>query len=125
VTEVPLVLTTRSTGTTTTSSALGGGTIASATFPDGIRVDGSSDAGSPTQIHLTVFASDGTELAVKSASLVAIPSAGAPQHLATERFSAGHFTSTAVLAAGMWTFDVVMIGRDGSAYQLTWSATAG
>jgi hypothetical protein len=125
VTEVPLVLTTRSAGTTTTTPALGGGTIASATFRDGVRVDASTDTGSPTQIHLTAFASDGTELRVKSASLVGIPGAGAPQHLPAERFSAGHFASSPALAAGTWTFDTVMIGRDGSAYQLTWTANVG
>jgi copper transport protein len=125
VTEVPLVLTTRSTGTTTTTSAIGGGTIASATFPDGVRVDGSSDTGSPTQIHLTAFAPNGTELPVKSASVVAIPDVGAPQHLDAERFSAGHFVSSPTLDAGESTFDAVMIGRDGTAYQLTWPATVG
>jgi uncharacterized membrane protein len=125
VTELPLVLTTRSAGTTTTTSALGGGTIASATFRDGVRVDASTDTGSPTQIHLTAFAPDGTELPVKSASLVAIPASGAPQHLAAERFSAGHFAASPTLVAGTWTFDAVMIGRDGNAYQLTWSASVG
>jgi putative copper export protein len=125
VTEVPFVLTTRSTGTTTTTSALGGGTITSATFRDGVRVDASTDTGSPTQIHLTAFASDGTELPVKSASLVGIPGAGAPQHLAAERFTAGHFAASPTLAAGTWTFDAVMIGRDGNAYQLTWTASVG
>jgi hypothetical protein len=125
VAEVPLVVTTRSTGTITTVPGPGGETIASGSFPDGVRVDASTSPGSPTQLHLTAFGANQAELPIRSASVVATPDGGAPQHLQTERFSAGHFAVTGRLPAGTWTFDAVLIGRDGTPYQVTWRAPAG
>jgi copper transport protein len=125
VAEVPLVLTTRSTGTTTTTPGPGGDTIATASFPDGASVDTSSGSGSPSQVHITAFAGDGTELRLTTATLVAIPDGGSPQRLHLRRFSAGHFAANAELPPGKWVFDTVLVGRDGTAYQVTWTGTIG
>jgi len=125
VVEVPLVVTTRSTATVTTVPGPAGETIASGSFPDGVRVDASTSPGSPTQLHLTAFAASGAELPIRSTAVTATPDGGAPQRLDIQRFSAGHFAATGTLPPGMWTFDGVMIGRDGTPYQVTWRAPAG
>ncbi len=120
VSEVPLTLITRSAGTITTAPAPGGDTVAVATFADGVRLQADSSAASPTQIHVTAFAADGSEFALRDLALVASPATGAPQRLATERFTAGHFAATATLAPGTWTLDAVATARDGRTYQCTW-----
>ena len=125
VAEVPLVVTTRSTGTVTTVPGPGGETIASGSFPDGVRVDASTSPGSLTPLHLTAFAPNGAELPIRSASVTATPDGGPPQRLQMQRFSTGHFAANGTLAAGAWTFDAVMIGKNGTPYQVTWRASAG
>jgi copper transport protein len=123
VTEVPLTLVTRSAGNITTGIAPDEETVANAAFGDGVRLQGTSAPGTPTQIHLTAFASDGTELPLASLSLAASPTAGPPIHLAVRRFSAGHFAASPTLNPGTWTIDAVATTKDGQAYQVTWQAT--
>ena len=120
VSEVPLTLITRSAGTIATAPAPGGDTVAVATFADGVRLQADSSSASPTQIHVTAFAADGSEFALRDLALVASPATGSPQRLATERFTAGHFAATATLAPGTWTLDAVATARDGRTYQCTW-----
>jgi hypothetical protein len=120
VTQVPLTLVTRSAGTITTGLAPDGETVANAAFGDGVRLQGTSAAGTPTQIHLTAFAANGTELPLRGVSLAAAPSTGPPIHLAVQRFSAGHFAASPTLEPGTWTIDAVATTRDGQAYQVTW-----
>jgi copper transport protein len=125
VAAVPLVLITRSDGAVTTTPGPAGERIAVGTYAGGVRLQASTSAGSPTQIHLTAFATDGTELPLREVALVVTPTTGAPQRLGVDRFSAGHVAATADLAAGTWTFDAVATARDGRTYQLTWQAPAG
>lgn len=125
VSTVPLTLITRSTGTVTTTPAPGGETVAVASFDDGVRLQASTSAGTPTQIHLTAFATNGTELPLAGLALVASPLTGEPERLAVTRFSTGHFAANATLAQGSWTFDAVATTRDGRTYQVTWTAPAG
>jgi len=120
VTDVPLTLITRSSGAITTAPAPGGDTVAVATFKDGVRLQAASSAASPTQVHITAFAADGTELPLRDLVLVASPEAGAPERLVVQRFTAGHFAATAALAPGTWTLDAVATTRDGRTYQCTW-----
>ena len=119
VTEVPLTLITRSTGTISAGIAPDE-TVANAAFPDGVRLQGTSSPGTPTQIHLTAFASNGTELPLSDLELAASPAAGPPIHLQVQRFSAGHFAASPTLTPGTWTIDAVATTKDGQAYQLTW-----
>jgi hypothetical protein len=123
VTEVPLTLVTRSAGDITTGLAPDGETVANAAFGDGVRLQGTSAAGTPTQIHLTAFAANGTELPLRGVSLAAGPATGPPIHLAVQRFSTGHFAASPTLQPGTWTIDAVVTTRDGQAYQVTWQAT--
>jgi copper transport protein len=123
VTEVPLTLVTRSAGNITTGTAPDQETVANAAFGDGVRLQGTSAPGTPTQIHLTAFASNGTELPLASLSLAASPATGPPIHLAVQRFSAGHFAASPTLDPGTWTIDAVATTKDGQAYQVMWQAT--
>jgi hypothetical protein len=122
VTEVPLTLITRSTGTITAGIAPDE-TVANAAFSDGVRLQGTSSPGTPTQIHLTAFASNGTELPLSGMELAASPATGPPIHLTVQRFSAGHFAASPALTPGTWTIDGVATTKDGQAYQITWQAT--
>jgi hypothetical protein len=123
VTEVPLTLVTRSAGTITIGASPDGSTVANAAFDDGIRLQGTSSPGTPTQIHLTAFASNGTELPLSDLELTASPATGPPIHLKDQRFSAGHFAASPTLRPGTWTIDAVATTKDGQAYQVTWQAT--
>jgi len=120
VTAVPLTLITRSAGTVTTAPDPAGDTVAIATFDDGVRIQAASSTASPTQVHVTAFATNGTELPLRDLVLVASPATGEPERLSVERFSPGHFAATASLAPGTWTLDVVATARDGRTFQCTW-----
>jgi len=123
VTQVPLTLVTRSAGDITTGLAPDNETVANASFSDGVRLQGTSSPGTPTQLHLTAFASNGTELPLSDLELAASPTSGAPIHLKVQRFSPGHFAASPTLTPGTWTFDAVATTRDGQAYQVSWQAT--
>jgi len=123
VTEVPLALVTRSNGDTTTGLAPDNETVANASFPDGVRIQGTSARGTPTQIHLTAFAANQTGLPLADLELAASPATGAPIHLKVQRFAADHFAASPTLTPGTWTIDAVATTRDGQAYQVTWQAT--
>jgi hypothetical protein len=120
VTEVPLTLITRSSGTITTAPAPGGDAVAVATFAGGVRLEATSSAASPTQVHVTAFAADGSELPLRDLVIVASPATGEPERLAVERFTPGHLAATAARAAGTWTLDAVATARDGRTFQCTW-----
>ena len=120
VADVPLTLITRSSGTVTTAPDPAGDTVAVATFDDGVRLQAASSAASPTQVHVTAFAPDGSELPLRDLVLVASPATGEPERLVVRRFTAGHFAATAALSPGTWTLDAVATVRDGRTYQCTW-----
>jgi len=120
VAEVPLTLITRSRGAITSAPSPGGDIVAIATFDDAVRLQASASAGTPTQVHITAFAANGTELALADLTLVASPATGEPERLTVQRFGAGHVAATATLAPGPWTLDAVATTRDGRAYQCTW-----
>jgi putative copper export protein len=122
VAEIPLTLITRSTGQITTSPAPGDETVAVAVFPDGVRLQATSSATSPTQIHVTAFGAD-EELPLASLALVGSRAGGRPAQLRTQRFSEGHFVASPTLEPGTWTFDVVATSKAGDAYQVTWTST--
>ncbi len=120
VTQVPLTLVTRSAGDITTGTAPDNETVANASFSDGVRLQGTSSPGTPTQLHLTAFASNGTERPLANLELAASPATGTPIHLKVQRFSPGHFAASPTLTPGTWTIDAVATTRDGQAYQVTW-----
>ena len=123
VTQVPLTLVTRSAGDITTGLAPDNETVANASFPDGVRIQGTSAPGTPTQIHLTAFAANQTGLPLADLELAASPATGAPIHLKVQRFAADHFAASPTLSPGTWTIDAVATTRAGQAYQVTWQAT--
>jgi putative copper export protein len=122
VVEVPLTLITRSTGQITTTPAPGGETTALAAFDDGVRIEATSSASNPVQVHVTAFAADGNEMSVGSLALVGSPATGTPTRLAVQRFTKGHFGSSVDLPPGVWTFDAIATTKDGRSYQCTWSS---
>jgi hypothetical protein len=81
--------------------------------------------GGPTQLHLTYFAADGTELAVPEVEVHATSSDGTVQEVATTKYSAGHYLATADLAAGGWTFEVHGATADGETVTATFAADIG
>jgi hypothetical protein len=91
-------------------------------FPDGVTVQATSSATSPTQLHVTAFGADGNETAVATLAIVGTPAGGRPTQLTAERFTKGHFVASPTLGAGTWTFDVVATTRSGKAYQVTWTS---
>lgn len=123
--EVPLTLITRSDATTTTLVVPGQPVTATATFPDAVRIQSFIDhsTAGPNSVHVTAFAPNGTELPLASIVFVLSPSSGEPIRPVVQRFSPGHFVANVTLTAGTWTIDSVSVGRDGSTYQTTWSAT--
>ena len=123
VVQIPLTLITRSAGQITTTTAPGNETVADATFPDGVSLQATSSATSPTQIHVTAFGADGNELAIATAAIVASPAGGRPSRLSAKRFSKGHFVASPTLDPGSWTFDVVATTKPGRVYQVTWTST--
>jgi hypothetical protein len=123
VVQIPLTLVTRSTGQITTTVAPGNEAVATASVDDGVELQGTSSAGTPTQVHVTAFGPDGNELPLETIAIVASPDGGRPAKLATQRFSKGHFVASSTLAAGSWTFDVIATAKDGKAYQVTWTST--
>jgi copper transport protein len=123
VTEVPLTLVTRSAGTITTGISPDGSTVGNASFTDGVRLQGTASPSTPTQIHLTAFAANQTELPLSTLELAASPATGAPIHLKVQRFDVGHFAASPTLTPGTWTIDAVATTRDGRAYEVTWQTT--
>jgi putative copper export protein len=122
VVQIPLTLITRSAGRITIAEAPGE-KVANASFDDGVVLQATSSATSPTQVHVTAFGPDGHELALADAVIVASPAGGRPTRLASDRSSKGHFAASPTLAAGTWTFDVVATARNGTAYECTWTST--
>jgi hypothetical protein len=120
--EVPLTLITRSAGQITTTPAPGSETAALASFTDGVRIESTSSAANPVQVHVTAYAADGNEMPVADITIVASPAAGPPTRLGVQRFTKGHFASSVDLAAGVWTFDAIATTKDGRTYQCTWEA---
>jgi hypothetical protein len=127
--EVPLVLETSVEGATVARSAsTGQPTLITTTFADGSSLQTYVDPGSAgtNQVHVTAFAAGGgSELSLRDATIVAIPSAGAPHRLDARRLDPGHFVADAGLGSGDWTFDIVADTARGSALEATWSQTIG
>lgn len=123
VVQIPLTLITRSTGEITTTTAPDSETVGVAAFDDGVRLQGTSSATTPTQIHVTAFGADGNELALANVVIVATPAGGRPTQLSVERFTKGHFAASSNLDPGTWTFDAIAATKDAQAYQCTWRST--
>jgi copper transport protein len=123
VVQIPLTLITRSTGEISTTIAPGDETVADAAFDDGVRLQGTSSATTPTQLHVTAFGPDGNELALATLVIVGSPEGGRPTQLRTQRFTKGHFAASSDLQPGTWTFDAIATTKAGRAYQVTWRST--
>ncbi len=126
--EVPLVLVTGQRGAVRTTQAQAGlPTIVTTTAADGVEIETFVDPGAQgaNQVHVTVFAADGTGLPTSRIVVVATPAGGAPQRLSQTPFGDGHVVADARLEAGTWTFDVVATASDGPVYQSTWTETIG
>jgi copper transport protein len=123
VVQIPLTLITRSNGQITTTSAPDGETVAVASFTDGVRLQATSSASTPTQVHVTAYGADGNELRLGTLVIVGSPAGGRPTQLSVQRFTKGHFAASSELAPGDWTFDAIATTANGQAYQCTWQST--
>jgi copper transport protein len=115
-TEIPLTLVTRIPDQrVTVSTAAGQPDIDTIAFPDGEQIQMYNDPGTPgaDELHLTAFDTDGSELPLAHAILVAVAPDGTASALQPRRFSAGHFVGDVSLVAGTWTFFVQATARGG------------
>ena len=83
-----------------------------------------TDAGE-TQLHLTYFAADGTELAVPEVEVHAIGPDGTAAEVTTTKYTQGHYLASATLPAGEWTFEVHGTTADGQDVTTSFAATVG
>ena len=84
-----------------------------------------NDPGTPgtDELHLTAFDTDGTELPLAHATMVAVAPDGTASTLQPRRFSAGHFVGDLTLTPGAWTFFVQATARDGRVLVASFSQT--
>jgi nitrogen fixation protein FixH len=78
-----------------------------------------------TQLHLTYFAADGTELAVPEIEVHATASDGMAQEVTTTKYSDGHYLATADLAPGEWQFEVHGTTSEGEMVTASFAADVG
>ena len=107
--DIPLEFSTRAAGyTTDTSEVAGQPTIYSVTDPQGRQLQVYSEPDKPgrSELHLTVFDTSGTELAVNEVVAIAVPPNEDSLTLVTRRFGPGHFVSDVTLKKGRYLFDV-------------------
>jgi len=78
-----------------------------------------------TQLHLTYFAADGTELAVPDVEVHATSADGIAHEVTTTKYSDGHYVATADLAAGEWQFEVHGTTDGGEMVTATFAADVG
>jgi hypothetical protein len=115
-TEIPLTLVTSLPDqTVTVSTAAGQPDIYTVVFAGGEQIQMYNDPGTPgtDELHLTAFDTDGNELPLARATMVAVTPDGKEASLRSRRFSSGHFVGDLTLAAGEWTFFVQATARDG------------
>jgi copper transport protein len=124
-TEVPLTLITVSDGTTSTVAIAGAPATATTSFPDGVSLQSFAEPATagPNPVHVTAFAPNGNELALRDAVIVVTPDGGEPIRPQTHRFSAGHLAANTTLDAGDYVVDIVATARDGVTYESTWRLT--
>ena len=107
--EIPLEFSTRATGYVSDRSVVEGQpTIYSFTDPQGrqLQVYSEPDRPGDSELHLTLFDSSGTELAVTEIVAIAAPPGEPSASLVTRRFGPGHFVSDVTLKRGRYEFDV-------------------
>ena len=115
-TEIPLTLVTSLPDQdVSVSTAEGQPDIYTVAFPDGEQLQLYNDPGTPgaDELHLTAFDSDGVELPLSRAVMVAVAPDDTASSVPTRRFSAGHFVGDLTLTTGEWTFFVQATARDG------------
>jgi hypothetical protein len=102
-------------------------TLTTATLEDGSSLQAFLDPSEPgtSQVHVTAFGADGTELPVDAATLVAFPPSTNPIVVDPRRFSEGHFVGTVELVSGRWRFVVTATAAGGRVFQATFSRTIG
>ena len=126
--EIPLVVTTRTSGVRATVTELPGQpTLTTITFADRTSAQVYVDPGGagPNQVHLTMFDPAGRELQLGEASLVVIGPDRSAQVVDVLRFGPGHFVANLELEAGRWTFDFTGTTAEGAAFQATVRRTIG
>lgn len=114
--DIPLEFSTRATGFTSDESRVEGQpTIYSFTDPRGRQLQVYSEPDKPgrSELHLTLFDTSGTELAVKEILAISVPPEGPSVTLVTRRFGPGHFVSDVTLKEGRYHFDVTATTETG------------
>ena len=115
-TEIPLTLVTALPDQdVSVATAEGQPDIYTVVFPDGEQLQLYNDPGTlgADELHLTAFDTDGSELALSRALMVAVAPDGTASTVPSRRFSAGHFVGDLTLTTGDWTFFVQATARDG------------
>lgn len=115
-TEIPLTFVTQIPDqSVTVATAAGQPDIYTIAFPGGDQIQMYNDPGhaGTDELHLTAFDTDGTELPLAHATMVAVGPDGTASTPQPRRFSTGHFVGDLTLAAGDWTFFVRATTRDG------------
>jgi copper transport protein len=124
--EIPLTFVTRIPDqSVTVATAAGQPDIYTIAFPDGEQIQMYNDPGTAgtDELHLTAFDSEGTELPLAHATMVAVSPDGTASTPQPRRFSAGHFVGDLTLTPGAWTFFVQATARDGRVLVASFSQT--
>jgi len=118
VTEVPMVLVTRSDALDPPTP---GALLTTARYPSGVSLQLSLEATDPAAafIHVTALTPSAGELPLRAASLVATLDGREASRLDAEQATPGHFIAQASLEPGTWTIDVVVTSEDGRTFQAT------
>jgi len=120
--EVPMTLTTRVPGATSSVAEVPGQpSITTVTYLDGRSAQLYVDPGSagPNQVHVTVFDAAGRELQLDEAALTVVPPSEPALTADVLRFGPGHFVANIDLGGGTWIFDFTAVPVDGAPLQAT------
>jgi copper transport protein len=118
VTEVPMVLVTRSDAL---DQPTPGALLETARYPSGVSLQVSLEATDPSAafIHVTALTPGAGELPLSAASVVATLDGREARRLDAEQATPGHFIAQADLEPGTYTIDVVVTSEDGRTFQAT------
>jgi hypothetical protein len=116
--EIPMTMVTRSDATV---APVTGAPLTTATYASGVSVQLSLEDAEGTNafVHVTALAPDGSEIAIRSATVTAVQLGEPARLLDAQIVSTGHAIAQTTLDAGSWTVDAVVTTRDGRSFEAT------
>ena len=95
--------------------------IVTIAFSDARSVQAYVDPDRPgaSQLHITAYGANGTELPLSSIDVEATPPSGPTEALEATRLSSGHFVAPVELDVGSWRFAIVAEPKSGTELQAT------